>query len=148
MSIGLLLLAAFYTLMVAALLLAFRCGGKPERAGAAIVVAMVLLQFGLRLFIEPKLAVVDPRALVVDFVGFTGFLWIALAARRYWPFFAAALQLLSLGSHFARVAERAVDPFVYVLMSGAPTALVLICLIIGTLNFRRHRRSRNPAASS
>ena len=90
---------------------------------------------------------VDPGRVAIDALGFAGFFWIALNCRRFWPLLAAALQLLSLSSHFVRALHVGVDPRVYGLMKSAPTFFVLVALLVGTVNYRRRLKRASSGRS-
>ncbi|WP_168176216.1 hypothetical protein [Novosphingobium sp. PC22D] len=137
----------FHVLLVLSVILAVWKGDAPERCGAAVVMAMDCLQLGSILFIPRVYIAVDMVSVVVDGVGFLGFAAIAVHAMRIWPLWAAALQLISLSAHFARHFEIDVEPMVYAVMKSAPTFLVIVVLLIGTLVnwLRRARRGSVPS---
>jgi hypothetical protein len=134
------LLTATYAFTVAALAFAWRKGGRAERAGVLLLLGMVTFSLASKGILGARFASVDPLALVEDFIGFAGFTWIGLHARRVWPLCAAALQLLSLGAHFAREVEAGVHPMVYSLMKTVPTLLVCLLVAVGAAAFRRRQR--------
>ncbi|MGX7953539.1 hypothetical protein ACWPM1_13380 [Tsuneonella sp. HG249] len=142
------LLTAFYAVMVSSLAFAWFRGGGAER----IAVLLLLAFFAFRVAVHPLMPVrftgLDPLALTQDLIGFVGFVWIGLRARRYWPLIAAALQLLSLSAHFARVLHLPVDPWAYSVLKSVPTLLVYIVLAIGTANYRRRVRAKRHLKSS
>jgi hypothetical protein len=140
------LLALFYATLAVVCPLALWKGGAPERAGVALLAVMLLGGLAGQLA-GPRFATLDTIALADDLVGFGGFTWIAYHARRFWPIWAAALQLLSLAGHFARVVETASAPVVYALMKSGPTYLIFIALLIGTLgHWRRTRQARRVSS--
>ena len=136
-------LIVFFACLILSVAFALIMGGKPERAGALVVLAMTALQFALLSLLPRSYAYVDLASVVVDLVGLVGFSAIAIFAVRVWPIWAASLQLLSLTSHFARETDSAVPPLVYIAMKSGPTFLVLLVLFLGTLSHvRRVRRGR------
>lgn len=144
-------LAAFYGTLALVALLALWKGGAPERAGVALLLGMLALNLIGRLFGPPVYASVDLLALADDFAGFVGFAWLAYHARRFWPIWAAALQLLSLAGHFARAFEQKTGSLVYALMKSGPTYLLFLILLAGTLlHWRRvvRRRQANSSRTS
>ena len=136
----------FYALLVLSVVAAFWKGGAPERTGAAIVVATLALELvGLRIE-PPHLHSVDPVAVIIDALATLSFGALALHARRAWPIWATALQLLSLTSHFAEGIEPS-HPGIYFTMKSGPTLMVQVVLLLGTLFHQRRLRrfGRDPA---
>lgn len=142
------LLFAFYAVMVFALAFAWSKGGGAEKVGALLLLGFFLFRMALEPFVPSRFDVLNPLALAQDLIGFIGFAWIGLKARRYWPLLAAALQLLSLSAHFARAVHVAIDPRVYAAMKSGPTFLVFVLLIVGTVNYRSRSRARRLSNSS
>lgn len=134
------LLTAFWSIVVAALAFAWVAGGRAERAGVILLVGMSGFRIAAEAVSQARFATVDPYSLVQDVALFAGFTYIGLRARRYWPLCAAALQLLSMGAHFARTLKAEVDPMVYALMKSLPTLLVCLAIAAGAALYRRRRR--------
>lgn len=106
-----------------------------------VILAMWALQSIGEFILPSHYQFVDPIAFLTDLVGTVGFGIIALHARRIWPLWATALQLLSLSAHFARWADLAIPRIVYALMRDGPTFIVMIVLLGGTiLHIRRMHR--------
>jgi hypothetical protein len=137
-----------FILAFAAIVSAWFYGGKPERAGAGILLAMLLLTYTGHAIFPRIFHTVDPVGLTVDLVGFVGFSAIGISSRRVWPLWAASLQLLSSGAHFVRALSIPVEPRVYFWMKTSPTWLVMILLIAGTLAYRRRLKLSASASSS
>ena len=136
----------FYARLVLSVVAAFWKGGAPERTGAAIVVATLALELvGLRIE-PPHLHSVDPVAVIIDALATLSFGALALHARRAWPIWATALQILSLTSHFAEGIQPT-HPGIYITMKGGPTLAVLAVLLLGTIfHLRRLRRCGSDPA--
>lgn len=126
-------------LALTAVLVALIYGGFPERCGAAIIVMMALIGFVGQLLVAPRYGEVDPARLMQDVIAFLGFSWIGINAKRVWPLWAAALQLLSVGAHFVRLIRMPMHPLVYAWMKSGPTWGVLIVLIAGSILYHRRR---------
>lgn len=134
---------AFLVFELATIGAVWRFGGPTERAGAAILLAMVLLTYGGYAFLSPVFQNVDPLALAVDLVGLSGFCWLGVTSRKLWPLWAASLQLLSTGAHVIRALEIPVRAPVYYWMKGMPTLGVIVLLILVTwLHHGREGRSK------
>ena len=141
------LLVSFYAVMAFAFVFAWLKGGGAERVGAGLLLGFFLFRMALEPFVPSRFDVLNPLALAQDLIGFAGFVWIGLRARRYWPLLAAALQLLSLAAHFARAVHVAIDPRVYAVMKTLPTFLIFVLLIIGTITYRSRLRARMRSGS-
>lgn len=135
-------------LLASVCLWAWRSGGKAERIGSAILLAMWCLQM-IAVFTFPARHFdrVDVVTLVVDLLGLIAMIWLALTANRFWPLCFAALQLLSTSTHFLRLAEVPMEPLVYAIMVRGPSYGLILVLAFGTWNVVRRRRM-NEAASS
>lgn len=130
--------------MAAAAGAAFLWGGRPERIGAAAVLAawvasLVLAQWSHHWF-EAQWGI-----LAVDAVLFGVLLWLALRADRFWPLWACAFQLLGVVTHLAILADRSLTGRAYFVAAVIWSYLVLIALGVGAWNCRRRRRF-SPAA--
>lgn len=141
------LLSGFYAVMAFSLAFAWFKGGGAEKVGVLLLLGFFLFRIALTPLIPPQFDALDPLAFAQDLIGFAGFVWIGLRARRYWPLAAAALQLISLSAHFARVIDVAIHPFVYSLLKSGPTLLVFLLLVVGTVNYRSRARAQMRWAS-
>ena len=137
---ALITLSAFAAVIV----FAWRAGGEPEREGAVVLAAMLILSLAGHAVLRVRFLDVDPVSLAVDLVGFVGFLAIAFAARRFWPIWACSLQLLSSGAHFARQVLPPMDAFAYAMMRTGPTDVVLLVLAAATWMARQRRLNGWP----
>ena len=95
----------------------------------------------------PRLDTIDPVAVIIDVLGSLSFGALSLYARRAWPIWATAFQILSLTSHFAQGVDPAKHPGIYVVMKSGPTFLVLVALLIGTIFHRRRLRAQGSDAA-
>ena len=129
----------FYALLVLSVSAALLKGGAPERTGAAIVVATLALELVGLAFLPPQLHSIDPVALTIDALATVSYCALALYARRVWPIWATALQILSLTSHFAQGIEPS-HPGIYITMKSGPTLAVQVVLLLGTLFHLRRLR--------
>ena len=136
----------FYALLVLSVSAAFLKGGAPEREGAAVIIAALALEWVGRAFVPPQFNSIYPVALIIDALATVSFGALALYARRVWPIWATALQILSLTSHFAQGIEPS-HPGIYITMKSGPTLAVLVVLLLGTFFHRRRLRQfgRDPA---
>ena len=143
------MLAVFsYLLWFAAIGLGFWRGGSPERVFAAILAAMFLLDRTGHLLLgnRPDLPV-DLLHMVIDLAVFVAMCSVSLKARRYWPLWASSCQLISLFTHLGWALETRLPPAVYLVVNIAPSYLIFLSVIGGTLMHRRRmaRRGADPS---
>lgn len=137
----------FWVVYVPSLGIGLWKGGVPERFGAATLCAIPVLQFTWYASIPAEYQHVDPISLAADLVGVLGFGYLALNARRVWPIWACAFQLLSLSGHFARIVEISGHPVIYAWMKSSPTLLAAVSVFLGTLCHRRRLMSSGTDVS-
>jgi len=129
----------FYALLVLSVSAALWKGGAPERTGAAIIFVALTLEWVGRAFVPPDFNSIYPVAAIIDAIATASFGALSLYARRVWPIWATALQLLSLTSHFAEGIEPS-HPGIYITMKSGPTLAVLVVLLLGAIFHRRRLR--------
>lgn len=132
--------AIFLLLLLIALGYAARKGGGPERWMAAILLAMLLADKALHLFVPVRYVTVDLGHFAIDLFGAAATCLLALRARRFWPLVAAALQLLPLLAHSSRAIDLAMHPAAYMTMQVAASWLLPPLLVLAT--WRHQRRLR------
>jgi hypothetical protein len=137
----------FYVFLALSVLTALAGGGSPERLGASIIVVIAVVEWLARPLVPIELHTVDPLAVSIDAFGTISFGALALHARRAWPIWATALQILSMTSHFAQGVDPAAHRGIYVVMKSGPTFLVLFVLLVGTIShrLRLRRHGSDPA---
>ena len=126
-------IGVFLLSLLGALILAFFKGGAVEKRGALVLLAMATWQYSASFLVPPRFVATDNISLIGDMIGLGGFALIALNARRTWPIWASAFQLLSLSGHFARSVELSFAPIIYSWMRTLPTAGAILALLLGTL---------------
>jgi hypothetical protein len=127
-----LFLAAF----LLAVAYALRRGGGPERAAAAIMSGGLLLSLADLSIVANRFHGPEYGLAFVDVLMLVAFIWLALTADRFWTLWVAALQAVTVLSHFAMILKPVPLPAYYKntiqLWSYPQVAL----LAVGTL---RHR---------
>ena len=137
----------FFIVLLASIATALLRGGQPEKWGARALIVMTIVQFvGVGVF-GVRFGQVDWFPFAVDLIGLASFTAIALFARRIWPLWASALQLVSLTAHFFRVVDIHLHPTVYWLMKSAPTFGVCLILLFATALHRRRLKASGRDAS-
>ena len=108
-------------------------GGRPERWGFAVLMAMLAFQVaGYSVYEKPKFDQLDLVALGADLIGLVGFVLILRKAERVWPIAAVSFAMFSLLGHFARVSGEMLDPS-YLNFQSAPTMAILAVLPIAVI---------------
>lgn len=128
-------------IVLAAVVVAFRLGGSPERIAAAIIVAWVATDVCYHLLSGPSdFDRVDPVHVVLDSWELIAITWLALRANRLWPLFAAAAQLICVLGHVAIVLQPEGLRRAYWAMTQLPPFLQLLALVLGGLAHARRAR--------
>ena len=125
-------IACFLTLLFLATLYALRKGGGPERAMAVILIAMLAADQLLHLVVPVRFTALDAGHLAIDIAAAAATLVLALAAHRFWPLAAEALQMLPLLAHFSRAVDLSVHPIAYLSMQVFASWLLPPLLFLGT----------------
>ena len=134
--------------MINVLLVAFlgaaslRWGAAPERICAAVL-AFVTFVDPLYHFLVDRGTIygsVDVGHLFIDLGLAATFLGVALWANRIYPLWLAALQLVSVISHFAREVTDIFPKLAYGIMSYGPYYIILMILAAGIWRHRNRVR--------
>lgn len=130
---------ASIALLAISLIIAFTKGGLPERIGATIIVTAFISSCA-RWFVGTNYISLDEFGFLMDVFGFSAFFSIALFARRIWPLWASALQLIAVAAHLVHALQIPIDPAAYLLMRYFPSYAVaaLLCAVCA-INPRRFR---------
>lgn len=134
-------IAVFVTILSAALLYALRKGGGPERAMALILIAMLLADQVLHLFIPPRFSSVDMGHLLIDLMAAGATFALAMTAHRFWPMSAAVLQFLPLMAHIGKAADLSLHPIAYLTMQVAAAWLLPPLLAFATWRHQMRLRT-------
>lgn len=134
------MLLLYQAFLLVALILILWKGGKPERIGALVIAAMAVWQLGADAFIPSRFDDLDTDSLVSDLIGFAGFGYLALHARRIWPIVATSLQMLCVYAHLIRFASSGLEPMVYAVARGVPTGIAVLLMLAGTILHMQARR--------
>jgi hypothetical protein len=137
-----------FWIQMAAIALAFaycwRRGGQPERAAAAVLVSMPVLDF-IYHALWGEITTYDRinvGHLVIDCGALIAWLGIALRANRWWTLWLVSTQLVAVLAHFLRGATAQMHPWVYAAMTRGPSWLEIALLFIGTTLYQRRNRAR------
>lgn len=125
--------------MLIATTVAFLKGSAPEKLGVGIIYTGLLLQVGALRIFPAKFTNVDPVALFVDTFLLISFGYLAINARRVWPLWVTAFQLLCLAAHFARWLQLELDPLAYAITKTTPTIIASVFIAVGAILNSRDR---------
>jgi hypothetical protein len=128
--------------LLAAVVVAVRLGGTPERLAAAIIAAWILSDWVYHQLFGPSgFDNVDPVHLVLDSVELLAISALALRANRMWPLWAAAAQLICVSGHFVALMEPGGMRRAYWAMTQIPQYIQILALTLGAMaHARRERR--------
>ena len=116
-------------------------GALPERAGAIILIAWLLLERLYHLFVGPNFFAGAIEVYIgLDLLAFMGFGALALTANRLWPLVATALQIIALLGHLAVWVGIPGEAKAYWAMTQLPPLLMALTVIAGTVLHARRRR--------
>lgn len=122
------------TLLLFAVLYAWRKGGTDERLGAAIMVFMFGASDAYRAWIAGpgNYDSTDFGFFAIDATVLLALLGLSFFSSRWWTLWMAGAQLIALLAHVVRLLDSAYAPFAYAVMMRAPSWLELVILIWGT----------------
>lgn len=121
---------------------ALRWGDAPERACAATLFAMTYGDAGYHALFQQGAVYgsVDLWHLAIDLGVAAAFVGIALQANRVYPLWLAAIQLISVISHFARELTATLPKLAYGLMTYLPYYVVILVMAGGLWSHARRRK--------
>lgn len=125
---------------------ALRWGAGPERTCAATFFAMTFgdAAYHALVGLGPVYGSVDIWHLTIDLGAAVAFIGIALRANRIYPLWLAAIQLISVISHFAREVIERLPKLAYGLMTYLPYYAILFVAAGGLLVHARRRKHHGP----
>ncbi|HEX8256595.1 MAG TPA: hypothetical protein VF589_03110 [Allosphingosinicella sp.] len=112
-------------------------GGKWEKLGALTLLAGSILTLIAVSAASRRFADVETGILLVDAAVLAAFLAIALRSDRYWPLWTAALQLIGLLGHFAKLADLEMPRNGYGFLQAFWSYPMMLTILIGTWNQHR-----------
>lgn len=140
-------LAIFLLLLCAACSYALWCGGGPERAAAATMMAGVVATRLTFTALPMRYRTLEWPMLLIDGLVLAAFVAIAMRADRRWPLAVATLHALSVGAHAVKVVQPDTIRTVYWMMTNLWIYPQLALLATGTW-FHRRRLAMHGADPS
>lgn len=133
----------FLTCLVGVIVYAWAKGGNSERyAGMALLVASLLTA----LVASPeahRFTTIETGVFIVDLGLLFAFVVIVLKSDRYWPIWLAALQLIIVLAHLARLADPAMMRTGYAFLMAVWSYPQVALIAFGTWNQQRRMRRTN-----
>jgi hypothetical protein len=122
-------------------------GRKYEQLSAIVCIAASIISVVARAGADDHYYGVQSSDLVIDTLVLLAFVAIALRSDRFWPLWAAGLQLTISMSHLLKAIQPSLLPIAYAAAERFWSYPTLIIIAVGA--WRQHRRyldSRRPAA--
>lgn len=140
----------FLGLLFGTLLYAAFQGAAPERIGALIVASATIATIVVPKVGQITFARFEPNVFAVDLLMAIALILLALRAQRYWPIWAAALQIDTVVSHFAMLFAPRVMPWGYAVAEIAWSYPIVILLAAGVARHqqRKHAYGNDPSWST
>lgn len=128
---------------------ALRWGAAPERVCVATLFLMTYGDVVYHAVLEqgPVYGTVDIGHLLIDIGVATAFIGVALRANRVYPIWLAAIQLVSVISHFAREVTEYFPRLAYGLMNYVPYYVVLLIMAGGLWRHAVRTKRHGPYRS-
>lgn len=116
---------------------AFRAGGWPERAAAAVMTLGIVLTLLVARIFEHRFTSIEIGVFAVDTAMLVAFFALALAADRFWPIWMTAMQAVSVMGHGAMAVSPDLIPWAYAFAVAVLSYPMMILLAVAT---KRHRQ--------
>lgn len=143
---SILLVILFWLLLLVSCGYALWRGRKYERIAALVFVAATVLSILGSSPVPTRYVGIQTGDLIVDTAVLFALLAIALASDRFWPLWAAGLQLVDSMSHLMKAIDADLLPKVYGAAERFWSYPILLILLIGA--WRQHRRTVDQQRTS
>jgi hypothetical protein len=132
------LVILFWLLLIVSCGAALVWGGKYERIAALVFIAASVSSFVTESPVQARYEGIEISDLVVDSGVLVAVLAIALVSDRFWPLWAAGLQLVDSMSHVMKAVDANLIPSVYGAAERFWSYPILLILLVGA--WRQHQR--------
>lgn len=112
-------------------------GGPPERVGASIFLAAVVLTRIAVSGAATRYSSVEAGILIVDIATLAALVVLALTANRLWPLWVTALQAIGAAGHAVKLANPDVIRWAYAFALAFWSYPMLFLLALGTWNHQK-----------
>lgn len=133
------LVILFWLLLLVSCGYALWRGRRYERIAALVFIAATIVSILMRSPIEGRYQGLESSDLIIDSAVLAAVIAIALASDRFWPLWAAGLQLVDSMSHMMKAVRADLLPHVYGAAERFWSYPILAILFIGA--WRQHRRT-------
>lgn len=116
-------------------------GGAPERIGATIMVASFIPSAATVSSPVVSFKSLETGVLTIDVLCLTAFVALAIRAERFWPFWVAALQLLTVGAHGVKLVDPDMLRRAYAFLIVVWSYPMIAIIIAGTARHRARLRN-------
>lgn len=137
----------FWIVLLASCGYALWRGRRYERIAAIVFIAATVLSIIARSPLQGRYHELEISDLIIDSGVLVSVVAIALVSDRFWPLWAAGLQLVDSMAHMLKALQPTLIPAVYGAAERFWSYPILIILLIGA--WRQHRRSieEEPSAA-
>jgi hypothetical protein len=132
------LVLLFWLLLLVSCGVALVWGGKYERMAALVFIAASVSSFVTESPVQARYQGIELSDLIVDSGVLVAVIAIALVSDRFWPLWAAGLQLVDSMSHVLKAVDADLIPKVYGAAERFWSYPILIILLVGA--WRQHQR--------
>jgi hypothetical protein len=134
----------YFLLLFGSYALAFGMGGKTERWAATIMAVGSLLTVVVSSPIAVRFRAVDAGVFTIDLAVFVAFVIVARFSDRFWPIWAASLDLLSVWAHVVRAIHPTSRAVAYAFNEQIWSWPILILIALGSV--RRWMQTKQSSA--
>ena len=113
-------------------------GRSEERIAATICLLATIATHFLISPLHQRYTGIETGLLVIDMAVLATFVAIALVSNRFWPLWAAGLQLTVSMSHLMKAVDFALLPKVYAAAAIFWSYPILLVIVVGTWRTNRH----------
>lgn len=135
----------FWIVLLASCGYALWRGRKYERLAAMVFIAATVLSILARSPLHGRYSGIEISDLVIDSAVLVAVVAIALVSDRFWPLWAAGLQLVDSMSHMLKAIQPSLIPAVYGAAERFWSYPILLILLVGA--WRQHHRAMAEKAS-
>ena len=134
----------YHALLIVVCAYAFMQGHGDERFAATICIVATV---ATRLMVSPltsRYSSVEAGVFAVDLGVLVGFTFIALRSDRFWPLWAAGLQLTTILAHALKAVDFALVPQIYAAAARFWVYPIFLIIVIGTWRTQHRHQFGEP----